>query len=111
MDIPAFEKLRDQQVISDADLEKMKAFQQSQPLSVHWDLRTLLYFGIFLLATGLGIIVYENIDTIGHDIIIAIITLCCAACFFYCIKKSISLFILIYFIPTYVIFFIYWYIS
>ena len=29
---------------------------------------------------------------------------------FYCIKKSISLFIIIYFIPTYVIFFIYWYI-
>lgn len=88
MDIPAFEKLRDQQVISDADVEKIKAFQQSQPLSVHWDLRTLLYFGIFLLATGLGMVVYENIDTIGHDIIIAIITLCCAACFFYCIKKS-----------------------
>lgn len=88
MDIPAFEKLRDQQIISDTELEHVKVFQQSQPISVHWDLRTLLYFGIFLLATGFGIVVFENIDTIGHDIIIAIITICCAACFFYCLKKS-----------------------
>jgi len=88
MDIPAFEKLRDKQIITDDDLEKIKAFKTSQPVSVHWDLRTILYFGIFLFTTGTGIIVYKNIDTIGHDIIIAVIALCCAGCFFYCIKKA-----------------------
>jgi hypothetical protein len=88
MDIPAFEKLRDQQIITDADLEKVKTFEASQPLSVHWDLRTLLYFGIFLLTTGIGIIVYKNIDTIGHDIVITAIAVSCATCFFYCTRKA-----------------------
>ena len=90
MEISAFEQLRDQQIISDADLEKIKNVERSKPTSVHWDLLTLLYLGIFLLTTGLGILVYKNIDTIGHDIIIAVIAVSCIACFFYCFKKSKS---------------------
>ncbi|MEO7562159.1 MAG: DUF2157 domain-containing protein [Ferruginibacter sp.] len=59
-----------------------------KPLSVHWELRTLLYLGILLLTTAMGIFVYKNIDTIGHQVIIILIALACAACFFYCFKKS-----------------------
>lgn len=88
MDITAFEQLKNQQFITDADFEKIKTLETTQPVSLHWDLRTLLYFGIFLLTTGLGIVIYKSIDTIGHDIIIAVIAFCCACSFFYCTRKS-----------------------
>lgn len=88
MDIPVFENLREKELISESEFEKIKTAVQTQPVSVHWDLRTILYAGILLLVSGLGIIIYKNIDTIGHDVMVGIIALCCTACFFYCIKKS-----------------------
>ncbi len=44
--------------------------------------------GIVLLTTGFGIVVYKNIDTVGHDIMIIIIAIACLVCFAYCLKKS-----------------------
>ncbi|MEP6844413.1 MAG: DUF2157 domain-containing protein [Panacibacter sp.] len=88
MDIPVFEKLREERIITDIDLEKVKIFQHSQPVAVYWELRSLLYFGILLLTTGVAIIIYKNINTIGHDVIVSAIALSCAGCFLYCFKKS-----------------------
>jgi len=88
MNITVFEKLYEQELLAKSDLDKIKTFETKQPVSIHWDLRTLLYLGILLLTTGIGIIVYKNIDSIGHDVIIGAIALSCTACFFYCIKKS-----------------------
>ena len=87
MDTKLFEKLFDKQFISETEFEKIKAWQQ-KPVSVHWDLRSLLYLGILLLTTGLGIVVYKNIDTIGHDVIIVVIAIACIACFGYCLKNA-----------------------
>jgi hypothetical protein len=68
--------------------EELQHIQAPYPKSVHWELRTLLYLGILLTTTGAGILVYENIDTIGHTVIISAIALACAACFAYCFKTS-----------------------
>lgn len=88
MNIPVFEDLREKELISEPEFEKIKIAVQTQPVSVHWDLHTILYCGILLLVSGLGIIIYKNIDSIGHNVMVGIIALCCAACFFYCIKKG-----------------------
>jgi hypothetical protein len=56
---------------------------QSRPFSVHYELRALLYLGITLLAGGLGVLVYQNIDSIGHGVIMAVIAALTAACFAY----------------------------
>jgi hypothetical protein len=58
-------------------------------LSVHWETKTLLYLGVLLLTSGLGILVYKNIDTIGHQAILFFIALICAGSFFYCIKNKL----------------------
>lgn len=34
-------------------------------LSVHWELRTLLYLGVLLITGGVGLLVKENLDRIG----------------------------------------------
>ena len=57
------------------------AAERTQPFSLHYELRALLYLGITLLAGGLGVLVYQHIDSIGHGVITAVIAALTAACF------------------------------
>lgn len=89
MNFDLLKKLREEQLISAESFEKMEQ-QHAQPLfSLHWELKTLLYLGVMLLSTGLGILIYQNIDTIGHQVILLIIASICGACFFYCFKQKL----------------------
>ncbi len=87
MDIRIFKKLLIGHLITEDEFEKIQ-LQEQEPVSVHWDLRTLLYLGIVLLTTASGILVYKNIDTIGHDIIIIAIAILCTGCFWYSFKNA-----------------------
>lgn len=62
-------------MFSKEELNNIEAFENQKPMSLHWELRMILYLGILLFVGGISILVYENIDTIGHSIIIAVITL------------------------------------
>ena len=66
------------------------ADERRRPFSLHYELRALLYLGITLLAGGLGVLVYQNIDTIGHEIIIAAVALLMAACFGYAARHRVA---------------------
>lgn len=57
--------------------------EQTRPFSVHYEVRTLLYLGIVLLTGGLGILLYQHINEIGHGVVVAAMTLLTAACFGY----------------------------
>ncbi|HMT30650.1 MAG TPA: DUF2157 domain-containing protein, partial [Bacteroidia bacterium] len=81
--------LKESGLISDQQFEDINSWQKSKPFSLHWELRTLLYLGILLLTSGLGIIIYQNIDTIGHTAIIAVIAVACFSCFYYCFKHKL----------------------
>lgn len=88
MHIPLFEKLHSEGLISDDSLQRVKLADSNCHFSIYWELKTVLYLGIVLLTTGLGILIYKNIDTIGHQVILVIIAFICAGCFFYCVKKK-----------------------
>jgi hypothetical protein len=84
-----YETLHAEGLIGDESLAKIRLKQQQTPLfSLHWEVRTLLYIGVLLLTTGLGILIYENIDTIGHQFVLAFIALICGGSFFYCFKHK-----------------------
>ena len=87
MDIPVFKKLLEEELISETEFENIKRHNEA-PVSVYWDLTTLLYVGILLLTGGLGILVYKNIDSIGHTAIVTLIACLCLASFAYCFKNS-----------------------
>jgi hypothetical protein len=87
VDTALFKKLYNEQLITGKELNDIEQ-QQNGPVSVFWDVTTLLYFGVLLITAGLGIVVYKNIDTIGHTIIVATIGLLCATCFVYCFNKG-----------------------
>ncbi len=78
--------LHKESLLSEMEYQTIGDAQKGKLFSIHWELRVMLYLGVMLLSTGLGIFVYLNIDTIGHQAILAFIALCSAGCFFYCYK-------------------------
>lgn len=81
------DSLLKQGLITQTERENIEA---DRPLSLHWDLRSLLYLGILLATTAVGILIYKNIDTIGHDVLLIFISVLTIACFAYCLKKSVG---------------------
>ncbi len=63
--------------------DKIAEHEQRKPFSLHWELRSLLYVGILLLSSGLGLLIYDNFDRIGHGILLAAIAAACVASFFF----------------------------
>ncbi|MDO9375493.1 MAG: DUF2157 domain-containing protein [Ferruginibacter sp.] len=88
MEMKHFHRLHEEGAISTASYEKILAAGNSRQLSVHWELKTLLYLGVLLLSSGLGILVYKNIDTIGHQVILLFLALVCAGSFYYCNRNK-----------------------
>jgi hypothetical protein len=82
------DKLHAEGTIRDESFAKISERQSLGLLSVYLEIRALLYLGILLLTTGLGIIIYKNIDTIGHQAILAFIAAIVIGCFFYCFKHK-----------------------
>lgn len=79
------DKLSGMGLLSQESREKLL---QPRLFSVHWEVTTLLYLGVLLLSGGLSILVYKNIDTIGHQAILLFIGLTCGLCFMYAHKKK-----------------------
>jgi hypothetical protein len=75
--------------IFDEQLKNIQQFESNKNLSVHWELRTILYLGILLFISGIGIFVYLNIDTIGHQAILASIAIICCGCLYYSHKNKL----------------------
>src|SRR3954454_21908489 len=75
-------------IITATELEHIEHYESSKLFSVYWEIRTILYAGILLLTSGIGILVYKNIDTIGHQTILAAIALAIVACFYYLQKHK-----------------------
>ena len=89
MNTPLFDQFHKEGLISDLSLQKIKQQEAARLFSVHWEVKTILYLGILLLTGGLGILIYKNIDTIGHQAIITAIGLLCIGCFIYCERKKL----------------------
>ncbi|HEU4555705.1 MAG TPA: DUF2157 domain-containing protein [Chitinophaga sp.] len=83
-----FERLYTAGLISEDSLRKVKAAAAGKLFSLHAELRITLYLGVLLLSTGLGILVYKHIDTIGHQVVLLFIAAVSAGCFYYCYKKT-----------------------
>src|SRR6188768_686875 len=88
MDINLLNQLHAEGIISDSSFTKARLAGEKKLFPVQWELKTILYLGILLLTSGLGILVYKNIDTIGHQAILLFIALICAGSFVYCNKNK-----------------------
>ena len=81
------QELFEQKLISGKQLADVKAYRSLGIFSLHNELQFLLYLAVLLFTTGVGILIYKNIDTIGHTIILAILLVLAATCFYFCFKN------------------------
>lgn len=83
-------KLLDEQLISENSFQQINDFEDHKSFSIKAHLDFALYAGVTLLSSGLGILIYKNIDSIGHDVLVIMLGLLCFGCFSYChFKKSL----------------------
>lgn len=88
-DLQIADKLSQEKYIGEDSLQKIKTFYSSRLFSIGYELRTLLSAGILLLSTGLGILIYNNIDSIGHMAIILFIAAISITCIGFCYVKRL----------------------
>jgi hypothetical protein len=88
MRISIFKTLHAEGLIGEDAVRQVEAIERDRLFSLYWELRLLLYLGVLLLTTGLGILVYKHIDTIGHQAVLAFIAAVAIGSFFYCFRKN-----------------------
>lgn len=82
------QRLLQRKFISDNQFEAIIAYHRSDFFSVRNELLAVMYIAVLMIAWAAGVLIYENIDTIGHVILISIIAIADAVCLFICFKKS-----------------------
>ena len=89
MNILVFKKLHADGLLDDPCLQKIKSAPKNNNFSLHWEIKTILYVGILLLTSGIGLLVYKNIESIGHLAILLFIASIFVGCFYYCFKNKL----------------------
>ncbi|UYZ59699.1 DUF2157 domain-containing protein [Hymenobacter latericus] len=83
MDPNILASLQQRQIIAPEHARALAEHERTRPFSLYFELRALLSLGVTLLSTGLGIYLYQNLDSISHAVIVAGIALVSAAGFGY----------------------------
>ena len=84
----ALNDLENSEILSREQAALLRRIYARELFSVHWELRLLLYGGILILTTGLGLLVAKHFSSIGHLSLLAVISMGCAACFAYCLRHG-----------------------
>lgn len=82
------EELYKRKLLSDSQLQSIKKYRGLGIFSIHNELRFLLYLAVLLFTSGVGIIIYKNIDSIGHIAILSALFVLTGIGFYFCFKKA-----------------------
>jgi hypothetical protein len=80
--------LFDKQLISEEQYQQISAYRSLNIFSLNAELKIFLYLSVLLFTSGIGILIYDNIDTIGHSILISFILILTGICYYFCFKKA-----------------------
>jgi hypothetical protein len=87
-DEQATQKLFENNLITEEQFVQVKAYRSLGIFSLHNELKLFLYLSVLLFTTGIGILIYQNIDTIGHIAILSLLLIVTIVCFYFCFKNS-----------------------
>lgn len=87
-DEQATQKLFEKNLITEKQFVQVKAYRSLGIFSLHNELKLFLYLSVLLFTTGIGILIYQNIDTIGHVAILSLLLIVTVICFYFCFKNS-----------------------
>jgi hypothetical protein len=88
--IETLKELLSKELITAEQFERVEAVHSKKVFSVFYDLRTILYLGILLFSSGIGLLIYQNIGQIGHYASLGLLFLTMLGSFYYAFKKGVS---------------------
>ena len=83
-------KLFEKDFISKEQLADFKEYKSKNIFSLNTELLFLMYASVLLFTSGIGVLVYQNIDSIGHLAILAFVLVLTVLCFYFSLKKASS---------------------
>lgn len=84
----AVEELEASGILAGAQAELLRRVYGRRLLSVHWELRALLYAGILVLVLGLGLWIRQHLTALGHALLLGGIAAGALACFGACARRG-----------------------
>ncbi|PXY41279.1 DUF2157 domain-containing protein [Flavobacterium cheongpyeongense] len=84
----ASQKLFERNFITEEQLIQIKSYRSLGIFSLNAELKMFLYLSVLLFTSGIGILIYQNIDTIGHVVILSLLFIVTIICFYFCFKNS-----------------------
>jgi len=81
-------KLFEKNFISKEQLDDFEKYKAKNIFSLNTELLFLMYASVLLFTSGIGVLVYQNIDSIGHIAILAFVLLLTVLCFYFSFKNA-----------------------
>ena len=82
------DELFNKEFITDYQAESIKKYDALNFFSLHYELRFLLYLAVLLFTSGIGALIYKNIDSIGHVAVLCLLLLLIGIGFYFSFKKA-----------------------
>lgn len=82
------QKLLDRELLSKEQEVGIRNYFSQGIFSLRNELLFLMYLSVLLFTSGVGILIYKNIDTIGHSIILLLTLVLTVVCFYFSFKES-----------------------
>jgi hypothetical protein len=86
--VDAIEALRVRGTLSPQQAAALSRPARGELVSIHWELRTLLYAGVLLATSGVGLFLKENHERLGPTALGTLLGLAAAACLIFVWKRS-----------------------
>lgn len=87
-DDQATKALLERNLITGNQYEEITSYRNLNIFSLNAELKLFLYLSVLLFTSGTGILIYNNIDSIGHIAILSLLLIVIVVCFYFCFKKS-----------------------
>ncbi|MDQ6469646.1 DUF2157 domain-containing protein [Flavobacterium sp. LHD-80] len=80
--------LFDKNLISENQHQEILSYRSLNIFSLNAELKFFLYLSVLLFTSGIGVLIYKNIDSIGHIAILSLLLIVIGVCFYYCFKNA-----------------------
>ena len=86
----ATQSLFEKNLITDEQFKQVTAYRNLGIFSLHNELKLFLYLSVLAFTSGIGILIYQNIDTIGHVAILSLLLIVTVICYYFSFKNAVG---------------------
>ena len=87
-DVQATKALLDKKLITENQYQEISSYRDLNIFSLNAELKLFLYLSVLLFTSGIGVLIYNNIDSIGHIAILSLLLIVIVVCFYFCFKNA-----------------------